>query len=877
MDAERWRRLDELFHRAVDLAPPARAAFLAAECGDDPELQRELALLLEGDATGDDAVSRLEAHTKVSPPDPLIGTKLGPYTLTARLATGGMGVVYRGERSDGLFRQEVAIKRIRSERATEALLQRFELERRTLAALQHPGIARLYDGGTSADGCPYIVMELVRGEPIDGYCDRERLPLAARLRLFVQVCRAVHFAHQNLVVHCDLKPGNILIDDRGAPRLLDFGIARLLEDEPEGGTPHAPRTIARLLTPEYASPELFTGGPVTTAHDVYSLGVILYELTTDRRPFASAQRSLGEWERLVLERTPERPSTRVLRKEDTVDAEAIAARFQESPSGLRRALRGDLDHIVLMALRKEPWLRYASAQEFAEDVERHLAGLPVRARPASVAYRIRKFVLRNRVVVAAGVAVLGSLVAGLVAARSSERIARFQAAHAKVEADSFQSISGFLMDAFLPAQPAQDAAWQQRARQRVLAHAERVRRQYADADHERANLLDTLGQVCLRLALFADAEALSSEALAVRARAFGPESLEHALSLRSLGQTKFATGEFAAAADLLARALTVHRAAATDTHADVASVANDLAACLRNLGREDEAEALHREALAIRREHGDASLPVAESLNNLAAVLQGRGELAPATVALREALAIRVAILGPGHALTLQTMSNLAATCWRSGAHDEARKLMLDTEAGYRALGGDGEDGLAVTLANLASMQIDSGDTGAAAAHLQEALAIQTKRLSDTHPALAVTLTKLAILEHARRHDDDARGHWEHLLRIRRSPTTAPQDLAEALYGQGVFLLDLGEHAHAVPGLDEALALHRDHALDDPVGRGRIEATLGRCWTRLGKWGEARAHLREAARLFDSATSAGADERARIQDLLTELERRAGG
>jgi serine/threonine protein kinase len=368
VENERWRRVEELFHRAVVLGAPERTALLNAECGADGELRAELERLLQCDAAESDAFSRVEARPPRTLADPLLGRNLGAYRLTARIAAGGMGVVYRAERSDGLFEQEVAIKLIRTERATEWMLRRFEFERRTLAALQHPCIARLYDGGTTEDGCPYFVMELVRGEAIDRYCERERRTIAERLRLFVQVCRAVHFAHQSLVVHCDLKPANMLIDERGLPRLLDFGIARLLEDGPDQATPVASGTIARVLTPEYASPEQLAGAPVTTALDVYSLGVVLYELLTGRRPFHSESRSPADWERLVRQQAAERPSTRVLRADVVSGTASRAASFRSTPAALRRALRGDLDRIVLMALRKEPERRYASMHEFADDL-----------------------------------------------------------------------------------------------------------------------------------------------------------------------------------------------------------------------------------------------------------------------------------------------------------------------------------------------------------------------------------------------------------------------------------------------------------------------------------------------------------------------------
>ena len=866
MTNDRWQRIEELFHRAVDLGPATRAALLDAQCGGDPGLRAEIERLLLGDATGDDPFSRLEAHTRAAVEDPLLGTTLGAYRLTARLATGGMGVIYRGERADGLFQQEVAIKLIRAERSTGWMLRRFEFERRTLAALQHPCIARLYDGGTTDRGWPYFVMELVRGETIDRYCERERLPIAARLRLFVQVCRAVQYAHQSLVVHCDLKPANILIDDRGVPRLLDFGIARLLEGGPSEAVPTAPR----LLTMDYASPEQLAGGTITTALDVYSLGVILYELATARRPFPSGEHGA------VGEQTTARPSSRMRMAAGSRQPAEIAEQFCTTPAGLHRALRGDLDCILLTALHQEPERRYASVQEFAEDLERHLAGQPVRARPNSLAYRASKFVRRNRLAVLAGTAVLAALLCGLLAAHRSEKIAQAEAQHANMEADSFQGIANFLMDAFLPTQPDQDAAWQGRARAQILAHAERVHRQYANTDHVRANLLDILGQVCQRLDLLADAESLMREAMAIREQAFGPRSLEYSLSLRSLGQLKYQSGDFAEAAGLLAEALPLHRASPTNTHANVAALANDLAACLRNLGRDAEAEDLHQQALALRREKDDGSLPVAESLNNLAGVHLGRGDYAPAIAGLREALTIRTAILGRGHLLTLQTSSNLAGALWRHGQQAAARELMQEAQAGYRALGGDGEDGLGLVLANLAAMQLEASDLDGAAVSLDAALALQHRRLGHDHPLVAVTLSRLAVLHRRRHHDDLARPLWEEVLRIRRAAQSPPRELAEALYGYGLCLADLGAHAAAMPPLEEVIGLHRKQDLGDPAGLGRAEFVLGRCLSRLDRNEAARDHLRAAARALDASPAATADERARVHQVLVEADLRAG-
>src|SRR5690349_9392329 len=285
MDGERWSRVETLFHRALALDPQRRAALLADECRGDDALRAQVERLLAADEQPHELVDRLDGGALRPANDPLIGREVGAYRITGLIAAGGMGVVYRAARTDGLFQHEVAIKLIRAELASENLIRRFEFERRTLASLHHPNIAQLFDGGASTEGRPYLVMELVRGLPIDAYCDQHRRTIDERLRLFVDVCRAVHFAHQNFVVHRDLKPANILIDEAGVPKLLDFGIARLIDETNQPRTRGLTLTGAQLLTPEYASPEQLARGPITTAVDVYSLGVVLYELVTGLRPF----------------------------------------------------------------------------------------------------------------------------------------------------------------------------------------------------------------------------------------------------------------------------------------------------------------------------------------------------------------------------------------------------------------------------------------------------------------------------------------------------------------------------------------------------------------------------------------------------------------
>jgi non-specific serine/threonine protein kinase/serine/threonine-protein kinase len=372
--------------------------------------------------------------------DPVRRQRVGPYRLLHAIGSGGMGTVHLALRDDDQFHKRVALKLLKHEARGEELLQRFRRERQILASLDHDHIARLLDGGTTEDGLPYLVMEYVEGQPIDRYCDSHSLRVRERLELFRRVCSAVHFAHQSLVVHRDLKPSNILVTAQGVPKLLDFGIAKLLNPNLSPDAHFATQVDARVMTPDYASPEQIRGEPVTTASDVYSLGVLLYELLTGHRPIRLATRSLTEIARAVSEEEPTRPSTVIEREVETPQADGTTRRLtpgavsrtrEGSPERLRRRLAGDLDNIVLMALRKEPQRRYASAEALSDDIRRHLEGLPVAARPDTVGYRVERFVTRHRKGVAAAAAVVLSLVIGLVAATWQARAARAERARAE--------------------------------------------------------------------------------------------------------------------------------------------------------------------------------------------------------------------------------------------------------------------------------------------------------------------------------------------------------------------------------------------------------------------------------------------------------------
>ncbi|HYL39422.1 MAG TPA: protein kinase [Bryobacteraceae bacterium] len=433
MTPEAWQRVRTILERALDLDPEQRPGYLSQACAGDAALFAEVESLLAADLqAGKDFLSGMAvdaAGLKAEDDTAAPPARIGPYQLLEEIGRGGMGVVYRAARADDQYRMQVAIKIVRSGFGDELNNQRFKAERQILANLDHPNIARLLDGG-AMDGRPYFVMEEVQGQPIDQYCDVHSLTLRERLELFRTVCSAVAYAHQRLVIHRDLKPGNILVTDDGQPKLLDFGIAKMLDPKERAETGDPTVTILRLMTPDYASPEQTRGDAITTASDVYSLGVVLYGLLTGRRPYRTTGRMPHEISQAILELQPERPSVSMDRR-DALDAAAIGRARRASPEKLRRQLRGDLDNILLKALRKEPERRYASVEQLSEDIRRHLAGLPVIAQPDTLAYRSGKFVRRHKAAVIAAAMVVLALLGGMLATMHQASIARAERARAE--------------------------------------------------------------------------------------------------------------------------------------------------------------------------------------------------------------------------------------------------------------------------------------------------------------------------------------------------------------------------------------------------------------------------------------------------------------
>jgi eukaryotic-like serine/threonine-protein kinase len=470
MTPERWQQIKGVLDQALDLAPSERAALLDRACSTDSSLRKEVEVLLASEEeAGADFLNEIRgldlrttadpylssATSSATPAHNWIGRRVGPYKIVEQIGVGGMGEVYRAFRADDQYKKQVALKVVRGGQDSAFVVSRFRNERQILAGLDHPNVARLHDGGTTEDGVLYFVMELIEGQPIDQYCVQHELSVPELLGIFLQVCSAVQYAHQRLIIHRDIKPGNILVASDGTPKLLDFGIAKILDAESASGAVEATLTVFRVLTPGYASPEQVKGEPITTASDVYSLGVVLYELLTGQHPYWRMNSTPQEIARAVCEVEPPRPSTVLRRMETTAtrDSRASATRAKslnyptenDTTEKRRKLLRGDLDNIVLMALRKDPQRRYVSVEQFAEDIRRHLGNLPVLARNDTIRYRTSKFVTRHRAGVTAAAVVLVTLLAAIAITARQAQIARQERARAEQRFNDVRTLANSLI------------------------------------------------------------------------------------------------------------------------------------------------------------------------------------------------------------------------------------------------------------------------------------------------------------------------------------------------------------------------------------------------------------------------------------------------
>lgn len=799
--ALRWARVCAVLDAILETGEEERPRILAEHCADDHSLRIEIETLLLAEARIGrrletpllERAGRLLANNvlQAAPTDHASGESIGPWRLIEELGRGGMGTVWLAERANGAFEQRVALKLLKRGLDSDAILNRFLAERRILARLAHPNIARLIDGGMTGAGRPYFAMELVSGEPITRWCDAAKLSVRERVQRFLSVIDAVQHAHGQLIIHRDLKPSNILVTTAGDAKLLDFGIAKLLD---HAGASADSATLTqlgwRMLTPEYAAPEQLRGEPVTTATDIYSLGVLLHELLTGRRP-SPVQGDASSVE--TTTKPPPRPSGQI--------ADAASLTRSTSAERLKRALRGDLDTILLRALHPEPERRYGSAEAFREDLRRYLDNQPINARPDSPWYRTRKFVIRNRAVVATTLTVVIALAVGLT-------IATWQAREARLQAQRADQIKEFLVKTFEAGSPLEWRGKEPTARDLLDAGTKRIDEELIGEPGLHAEMLAIIGALHLDQGHLDAAETLLRRALDERHRLFGEDHEAYADSLDKWSSLLFRKGKLKEAEQASAHSVAILQRRLGDDPRTAAAL-NRLSVIRLGLGNVDEAIRLHRQALAMyRRANGNDHVSVADSLRNLGSLLVEKEHYTEASPLFEEALAIYGKLYGIRSARYATGLNAQAILLHKQGKIERAATAYRQAAGIYQYAGDPGDYEDAINHYGLALCQL--GRFGEAERNLRESVELLRRNRAAISRRLGIRLVSLGgCLTEAGRAAEAEPLLREGLATIERDVGPKHAWMPIALIKLAESLADLGRTEEASRLAEHALRLFR--------------------------------------------------------------------
>jgi eukaryotic-like serine/threonine-protein kinase len=812
MKAEDYQKAKILFQSAIELSTAEREEFLSANCADDG-LREMVNRLLDSHEKADEFIETkaLNFASIDKTIDRNIPEKIGNYRILSELGEGGMGAVYLAERDDEQFKKQVAVKFIRRGFASPNALRRFRDERQILATLEHNGIARLLDGGETENNSPYLVMELVRGKSLKEFCTEKNLSVDDRLKLFIKICEAVAYAHQNLVIHRDLKPSNILVTDEGEPKLLDFGVSKMLSPETDT-LETAPAD--RHLTPEYASPEQLRGDKVTTASDIYSLGVILYELLTDERPFKLANKNFAEIVREVTETEPTAPS-RVSKKEVEKrrkgEGEIVGNQTNLAPSPPHPVapsfLSEDLDNITLMALRKEPESRYQSAQALADDIRAYLDDLPISASTGNFNYYAGKFIKRNKLAVGASALILAAILFGIGATLWQANIARRQAKIAADERDKAQvaqskaeSINGFLQKMLSSAAPKN--AGREVKIVEVLANAEtQARTELAAKPEVLAAVLATIGSTYNNLAQHADAEKLLRSALEIYANL--PEKTEQIAKSKALGTLAdvfLAQNRAGESEPLVREAVEIQRRFQPETNRDLAINLIQLGRGILKKGDLETSEPLFNEGLTLARQaDGEKSEVALFALNQLGVIAEKRGNLEKVEEIYRQIIPpLRENPQAKSNLAT--SLANLGDTLTELGKLTEAETFINEGLSLHRQIYGEENIYVAGSTAKLSRVRFAQKRYAEAQAEAEKSLAQIKKLLPPNAPISVLPLTVLGNSLTRQNQAQDGEKYLREALEIARKSNSSEWRI-------GIYEGYLGENLLAQKRTDEAQTL----------------------------------------------------------------------
>jgi serine/threonine protein kinase/Tfp pilus assembly protein PilF len=881
--AEDPNAVRDIVHRAQALGPHERAKFVRQRCGRDETL---LSMVL--DALGENALDPAywdeegadagDGQGDGMAPVPMEGQRLGPYRIVRKLGSGGMGDVYLAERADEEYQQLVAIKLVRAGLFSAQVQSRLRMERQILATLQHPNIARLLDGGRTPDGTPYLVMEYIDGEPIDVYCNRRRLPLTERIELVRTVCAAVHYAHQNLVVHRDLKPNNILITPDGVPKLLDFGIAKLLDTRQSLHTLAVTHYDFRVMTPAHASPEQVRGDVITTSSDIYVLGVLLYEILCGRKPFLFVGSRITDMERIICEQEPTPPSVALKRLAEESQAllDDIVACRSTTAARLEKDLSGDLDNIILMSMRKDTARRYGSAEQLSADLCRHLEGQPVLATSDTWLYRTNKFVRRHTLAVGASALALVTLAGfSVVTYVQSQRVAR-ERDIAAAERARAEQVSSFLVELFELSDPSKSRGNQVTARELLDIGARRVSVGLSDQPATRATLLGTIGQVYGSLGLYGDAVNLQREALESRKKLYGERHTEVAAALAALGDALQEQGMLEEAEVQLNAALAMQRDLLGATAVQIAPTLRYLGRLADQKGLTAAAERFYEESIALYRKHNMDRQPEAASvMNDLAGLYLQRSDYNRAAQLYRAALDIDRLALGQDHPQVAIHIQSLALTLHRQGKLDEAEPLYVQSVDLMQRVLGERHPTTLDTMANYGNFLRRRGQYARAEPVLRRVLESDIAARGARHTFVGHDHVNLGNLLMDERRYPDAERDFRTALEIYKESLPADHPfVAAAMSGLGRAQFRQGRIVEAEQTLRAATTIGAKALPADSPPLALARSALGELLVSQKRYDEAGPLLRDSYPIILQINGKDAVVTREAQEAMARLEKR---
>jgi serine/threonine protein kinase/TolA-binding protein len=876
---DRWERLQDLFSRAVELPEHEREAFIAAETGDDKELKDELLELLAcdvGQSTGP-LTHALGAAIDATTRDrrkALVGRVIGNYKLASILGHGGTGTVYLGERADRQYSAQVAVKIVDNAPMHGDLGLRFRAERQILASLNHANIARLLDAGETKEGQPYLVMEYVHGEPVDRYCDRQQLDLTARLKLFLEICNAVQYAHQNLIVHRDLKPANILVTAEGSPKLLDFGIAKLLDTGDAAAMLALTRMNDRLLTPEYASPEQILGRQVTTASDVYALGVVLYELLTGLRPYTvPSSASQLELERSICITDPQRPSTAVkkaMEAAQTVEGEspiaAIALARCLQPDRLQKRLLGDIDAIVMRALRKEPQHRYGSVEQLAADVRRYLSAEPVVARQGNWLYYSQRFVRRHAFGVSAGAFFFLVIVAFAVAMSIQNQRIAAERDRAANESKSAQAVSEFMLDVFSAAEPFKAQGKEITARQLLEQSGMQVRADKGMRPEVRARLLASIGRAFRRSGDPERSLSYLEDAVHLRRQMPNSGGLPAAEDMSELAITLRALGDMNGSARVIKEAMALCErigAQRTPTYATLLTNRGRVEFASGDVSRSRQS---FEQALALNRQvRGPNDQEIAVVLLDLSLVFMWMDDIPSVERVTRQAVDIFRLTANDLHPDRVLAETRLGEALLMQNHINEAGVMFESTLEKQRILFGNNSRQVAEVLDSLSQIRRAQGQLAESEQFAAEALSSAVNAMGAEHAYTPYFRTSYASVLMRRAKYTEAERELRHSLdTLAKTRPADHQYVCSAEHLLGEVLLETNRLTDAEGML--TAAMNRWKRTDAPAWRAaRSASALGEVFYKQGRMREAEQYLTRAYTELAADDSADRDVRIKAR------------